>query len=225
MYSLIVLIILFLYIYYIQYDKGDYDKIFLNDLVNSNYLKTGDIITFKAYNNFNSVIMGNYYSHIGIIYIDPDDEKKTPLLFEANGVEKMYLMKHHNKNGIFLSPVKERIEKYKGRAFYKRLNDEIDDEKIKDFKHFIDYCLENMSYDYNLLQSALKKKTNIEKCGKLTNCGELVFLSLIKLGLFSMKEYNVPCFHYLKWVSNIKELPNGNSYNDQLEIVDHSFKY
>jgi len=219
----IVFVILIIYVYNIQYNKGEYEKIFLTELINNEYLKTGDIIIFKSYNNFNSVLMGNYYSHIGVVYIDPDDEKKIPLLFEANGVENMNLLNHHNKNGIFLSPVEERIQKYKGRAFVKRLNKKVDEQKIKEFKYFIDFCLKNMSYEYNIIKSAVYKYLSLERCGKKTNCGELVFLSILKLGLISIEEYDKSCLHYLKWMSYVKELNYGYSYMDILEIIDYPF--
>lgn len=217
--------IIIIYIYIIQYNKGNYEKIFLDDLVDSNKLKTGDMLLFKAYNNFNSIFIGNYYGHVGIIYIDPDDPEKVPMLFEANGIEYMSLKSHHNKNGIFLSPVKERIEKYKGRVFIKSLNKHINDFYNNEFKDFILYCIKNMKYNEKIIQSAIKKWLNIEKCNKGTNCAEIVFLSLIKLGLLSIDEYDKTCLHYLKWMTNIEELCNSYKYNKPVEIVDYPFKY
>jgi len=153
----IIIVVLIIYIYVIQYHKGTYDKIFNDDLINSGLLKTGDIICFKAYNNFNSIFIGSYYGHMGIVYIDPDDPKKTPMLFEANGIEHAPLKEHHSKDGIYLTELEGRIAKYKGRCFWKPLNRPLSEGAVRDFKSFIDYCLNKMSYDYNVFQAALKK--------------------------------------------------------------------
>lgn len=219
----ITIIIIIVYIYLIQFNIGNYKKIFLDDLINKNKFKTGDMIIFKAYNNFNSIFIGNYYGHMGIVYVDPEDPTETPMIFEANGIEHMPLKLHHNKNGIFLSPLKERIQKYKGRAFLKSLNNSISKEDQYELKMFIDYCIKNMKYNTKIIHSALRKWFGLEKCNKGTNCGEIVFLSLIKLGLLSISEYDKRCLHYVKWMSNIKKL-NNNFYFEPVEIIDHPFK-
>jgi len=225
-YSLITgvfILIVIIYIYYIQFYTGHYPKIFLDRLIDDRYLKTGDMLIFKAYNNFNSVFLGSYYGHMGIVYIDPNDETQTPMLFEANGIEFMPLLDHHNKNGIFFTPVKERIQKYKGRVFVKSLNHPVCDLADLDFKEFISYCLNNMKYDHRIIKSWLKKITGVSKCGKNTNCGELVFLSLIKLNLLPEYSYEQrPSFHHVSDMVKIKHLLN-NKYNDPIEIVDHPF--
>lgn len=219
----ILIVIIIIYIYSFQYYSGTYETIYNDDLINSKILKTGDIICFKAYNNFNSIFIGNYYGHIGIVYVDPNNPDE-PYLFEANGVEKMALKDHHNKAGIFLTPVKERIAKYKGRCFYKGLNKEIHPDVCKEFKQFIDYCLETMKYEKSIFKSSIKKWIGWERCNHNTNCGELIFLSLIKLGLIPYEMYDKPTLHYLKWMCNIKKLENDYYYNDLIQIIDHPFK-
>lgn len=217
-------IILIIYIYQIQYSNGTYDTIYNEDLINSKILKTGDIILFKAANNFNSIFIGCYFGHIGIVYIDPDDDTKTPYLFEATGIEGSHFRDYHNQNGVFLTPLKERISKYKGRCWLKQLNRPLEEEKIRDFRVFIDYCLENLKYNKKVIHASIQKFFGFARCNKGTNCGEIVFLSLIKLGLLDIKEFDKPRGHYLKWMCNITKCENQYAYNDIItEIIDHPF--
>jgi signal peptidase I len=219
----IVICCLIIYIYMIQFHRGTYMEVFNDDLMKSGIVKTGDIICFKAYDNFNSIALASYFGHIGIVYVDPDDEDKVPYLFEANGIENMPLKSHHPNTGMFLTPLQGRIEKYKGRCFHKPLNRALDIDVVKEFKGFIDYCLETMSYDTEVFRSSFKKWFGIEKCGHKTNCAELIFLSLIKLGLIPYKWYDQNTLHYLKWMTNIKKLNCDYEYGDLTLIIDHPF--
>jgi hypothetical protein len=220
----VITVILLVYIYYIQFYRGEYKKIFNDNLIDSKLVKTGDIICFKAYDNFNSVFMGSYFGHIGIIYIDPLDKDQIPYLFEANGVEHTNLKSHHNVDGIFLTPLLDRIAKYKGRCFWKSLNKSVSSSIIHDFKSFIDYCIDNMSYNYSIITSTIKKYMGIELCSTHTNCGELVFLSLIKLELLPYEYHQMPVMCHLKWMCNIKKLSSDYVYDEIIEIIDHPFK-
>lgn len=219
----VIIVLLSSYIWYIQYSPGTYDKVFLDDILRAGLIKSGDIVLFKAYDNFNSVFIGSYFGHMGIVYIDPDDETNTPYLFEANGIEYMPLKDHHNTNGIFISKLRDRIQKYKGRVFLKSLNKNLSVECRSEFKQFIDYSIENMSYDTSVIKSSLKKWSGLERCTQKTNCGELVFLSLLKMGLIPMSEYDTPRLNHLKWVYNLSKLQNGYHYMYPVEIIDHPF--
>lgn len=220
-----LIIIVVLWIYYLQYHCITcVYKVFNDDLIESKVLKTGDMIVFKAYNNFNSIFHGSYFGHIGIVYVDPNDPTCMPYLFEANGIETVPLKDHHSKNGVFLTPLADRMKKYKGRCFVKQLDKPLHLDVIKDFKQFIDYCLNNMYYNYSVISSGIKKGLGIEKCGEGTNCGEIVFLSLIKLGLLPEDYYDISTFHHLKWMASISDLAD-NYYHDLIEIIDHPFAY
>lgn len=218
-------IVLFIvYVWYFQFYRLKVPiTMFTDNIINNNLLKTGDMILFKAFNNYNSIFTANYFGHIGIIYIDPDDKKQIPMLFEANGIEGTPLMDHHSKKGIYVTPVRERIKKYKGMCFWKPLNKEISGEKILEFKSFINYALDNMEYNHKIFSDALIKGLGLEKCTKKTNCAQLAFLSLIKLDLLPVDYYHEKSFHHLKWMSNIKELKNGYKYLDLIEIIEHPF--
>jgi hypothetical protein len=219
----IILVILIIYIYQIQYHQIVCDQVFIDELISSNVLKTGDIILFKGANSFNAVFIGNYFTHCGVVYIDPDDETRTPMIFEANGIENTPLKPHHNKLGMYLTPLADRAKKYKGRVFLKALNKDIPEETIRAYKDFIQYAIENMRYDRSVLSSGLRKGLGLEKCTLSTNCGEIAFLSIIKLRLIHLNKYDNSMFHHLKWVCNIEKLENGYEYLPLIEIVDHPF--
>lgn len=214
---IVIILLLIWYIYTIQYSNTNYPKFFLDDI--NPLFKTGDIILFKASNNFNSIFINSYYGHIGIIYVGVDG---IPMIFEANGIEHMPLREHHPKTGIFLTPAVDRIKKYKGRCYLKQLDTPLDTHATADFKTFIDYCLNNFKYDTKVISSGLKKYFGYKKCDSETNCGDLVFLSLIKLGLLPIEEYDNPRLHHLKYVAGLTKL-NGNSYTEPVEIIDHPF--
>lgn len=215
---LITAIFLIWYVYTLQYSPIGKPKVFLDDVIDN--FKTGDIVLFKAYNNFNSLMHTSYYGHMGIIYVGDDN---VPMLFEANGIDRMPLRDHHSKSGVFFSPVSDRIKKYKGMVCWKRLNDHIDPMIVDSFREFIDYCLANMKYDMSVVSAGLKKYLGIKKCDLGTNCGDIVFLSLIKLGLVPISEYDTPRMHHLKYVVNLDLLQNGYRYLDLVEVIDHPF--
>lgn len=203
-----------------QYYRIQTEKtIFLDDLLDCSILKTGDLILFKAYNNFNSIFHGSYFGHIGIVVVVND----IPMLFEANGIERVPLKSHHNKNGIFLTPVADRIKKYKGRAFLKQLSTSIDPEIISGFFDFIHLALKEFKYDYNVISAGFRKLFGMEKCGKNTDCGQIVFLSLIKLGLIEESEWSVSRLHHLKFVCAVEKLTESRCYLPLVEIIDHPF--
>lgn len=214
-----------IYIYLIQFHRGTYKKVFNAELMSDHRLKTGDLICFKAFDNFNSIILGSYFGHIGVVYIDQNDPERTPMLFEANGVEHMDLQPHHSKSGVFLTPLASRIAKYKGRCFWKPLRHELSADTIADFGAFTTYCLSNMSYDKSVFSSSFKKWIGTEKCRQKTNCGELVFLSLIKLGLIPYEWHDQRTLHFLKWMCSITKLSHGYSYGELVHIVDHPFAH
>lgn len=218
---IIIIIILIIYIYYIQYKKFQYEKVFLDDLLLSYTFKTGDIILFKAYNNFNSIILGSYYGHLGVIYMIGD----TPYIFESNGIENMHIKQHHNKNGVFFSKLEDRVKKYKGRTFLKALNKPINPQMKESLNKFIQYALENMKYDTNVFSSRFKKYINGIGVTNATNCAEIAFLSLLNMGLLDISYYNKNILHYLLFMTNLTDLSYDYKYTDVIEIIDHPFDY
>jgi hypothetical protein len=216
---LIILVLLLVwYIYALQFQDLGKPKFFLDDV--GHLLKTGDIILFKANNNFNSLMHTSYFGHCGIIYVGDDN---IPMLFEANGIDHMPLREHHSRTGIFFTPVIDRIKKYKGRCYLKQLSEPLEQSVIDGFREFIDYCMVNFKYDMKVVSSGMKKYFGLKKCDTNTNCGDITFLSLIKLGLLDISEYDKPRLHHLKYVVNVENLLNGYYYRDLVEIIDHPF--
>lgn len=215
----VLILILILYLYFIQFYRIKCPRVFNDDLIDSGQLKTGDIIVFKAYDNFNAAVIG-YFTHIGMVYIDP--ETKVPMLFESNGIEHTPLKEHHSRTGVYLTPLKDRIAKYKGQTFWKELNNSIPPEVEAGFGDFIQYALKEMSYDYAVIKSGLRKLFG-EKCTKLTNCGETVFLSMLKLGLLDESKYDLNIMNHVRWCANTYELDNGYKYSDMIEVVEYPF--
>lgn len=214
----ILIISILLYIYYIQFYRIKcQEQIFIDDVIAENKLRTGDMLLFKAYDNFNSIITTCYYGHVGIVYI----ENGIPMLFEANATEGKHLMPHHNKRGIYLTPVETRVKKYKGRCFIKRLSQELTDEQIVNLKAFIDYSLENLAYEHSVVKSFFKKILRTELCDKNTNCGEITFLAMIVMGLLPIEQYDQYIAHHLKFVCYTD---TGYEPNEALiEIIDHPY--
>ncbi len=211
-------IFIIIYIWLIQYKDYELETIQLDEAIK--YMRTGDLILFKAYNNFNSVLTGMYYGHIGIVNIGEDG---VPMLFEANRITNMNLLASQPQSGLFYTPLHKRLQKYKGRMYWKRLSgDEFDQEIILGFESFIHYALDNMQYCNNVFCDAIKKVCG-EYCGHDTNCGQLTFMSLIKLGLIDQDLYDKPIFRHLKWVYSLTDLEGGYSYEPLIEIIDHPF--
>lgn len=217
----VIILSIIIYIYYIQFAIPVYPKIQLEELIK--HVKTGDMILFKASNNFNSVKIGCRYTHIAMVYI-PNGENTKPLLFEANRTDGMNLLEHQNHKGIFVSPMLERLQKYKGYLYYRPINKKLTNIMVSEMEIFIKYCINNMYYDTNLLQSALRNKFGKKRCDHGTNCGEILFLTLIKMGLIPISQYDMPKLHYLFNLSHNNLLLNNEySYSTKYMIVDHPF--
>lgn len=220
----IIIIIIILIIWYVLFTYI-HPKLELIDLKKGLYekkFKTGDIILFKAVDNNLSPFIASYYGHIGIVWVDPLDPKKTPYIFEATNPKFLILDKNHSKKGIYKSKLENRIKKYKGYCFYKELKNEIDMKICIEFKKFIDYALKNMEYDMDIITNLLKKGIFGEKIHNRVNCGEMAFLCLLKLKLLPMKYYKKRIIHHLKWMCSIKHLDN-NSYREIKKISFHPF--
>jgi hypothetical protein len=208
------IIVLAIYIYILQFYHIEVPKYFIDEI----QFRTGDVILFKAQNNFNAPKIASYFTHIGVVYVRGDQV----YLFEANGIEGMNLKKHHNKNGVFLSKLYGRASKYKGRCFLKPLiGPPIDDEVLIEFEKFMKYALSNMYYDTRVIRSSVGKWINGIECGhdNGTNCGELAYLSLVNLGIIEKGL----TLHYLKYISELGKCEGEYKYGSLIELIDHPF--
>lgn len=218
---IIILIIIVIWVYYVQFRTIPVNKqLFVDDVINNDILKTGDLILFKAYNNINSLFHGSYFGHIGIVY---KPKGQQPMLFEANGIEFTPLKPHHNKNGVFLTPLADRVKKYKGRCYIKPLAKELNINH-DEFLSFIEWCIQNMYYDYNVIISGISKYVNARNFDLRTDCAQIIFITLIKLGLLDPSELDKKILNHLIYLSDLKKIKD-NEYMDLIEMIDHPYAF
>ena len=202
------------------------DKIYMEKLLDNNILKTGDIILFKSTDNLHSLIFGNYFTHIGMVIVDEILTNNKPYIFEAFN-NKYSEIPHDREDewnikyskGILFHPLDERLKRYRGYLYYKPLSKSITIKMHLKLINFVFYALNNMKYNKKIIKSILRKLFIKEKCNNLTNCGELIFLSLIHVNLIDNSLWNHNILHYLKWVCDLKRLKNSYVYNPIIEIV------
>lgn len=213
-----ICILIISYIYFII--KPKYIKKIAYEDIN---FKTGDMILMHTYKNNNFLLIGSYWSHVGIVYIDHTRilNKGKPVIFEACRTSKMKVYKPRNRNGIFVTDLYTRLSKYSGKVVVKKLDKPIKKNIQDNFISFMCYSSRNMIYNDNIFSSGIQKKLGV-KLNNNTNCGELCFLSLIKLGLIDVSMYEKKILHHLLFVVNINKL-NDNFYHKPLEIVFNPF--
>lgn len=221
--TIIVLIIVLMlgWIWNYQLRPHGYHEIPLGHILPK--LRTGDVILFKALDNWNGPFIGCYFGHIGVVWIDPDDPEQIPYIFEAAGTRGMYLLPGQNARGIFCETLTSRVQKYKGYTFYKQWKGPSVPINIqRDFRELMKYASGNMQYEYDITLSSLMKGLGIEHCNNGTNCGELTMLSLIKLGILPFSEYERQRPHHLRDMCYMKEGIDGY-YEEPLCIIFDPF--
>ncbi len=184
--------------------------------------KTGDIILFHALDNINPIFIGTYYGHIGVIYIDPDEPNK-PYLFEAFNTSTTPFYPQECSNGVALVELEHRLNSYRGYCFYKELVVPIAVDLQYGFKEFITYAVANMKYNESVITNGLNKLLFNEPLHTETNCGELAYMSLIKLGLLPRQCASENRKHHLAWLASLIEV-NGNRYLDPVYVLANYFR-
>jgi hypothetical protein len=182
-------------------------------------LKTGDIILFHATNNVRQPMICSYYGHVGIVWVDPVTSYKY--LFEANGTKNANFLEGENPNGIYLSLAEDRISRYKGFIYVKSLAHNVTKKQAHGLSEFIQFALKNMYYENNVMGSAVSHFIG-NSCGLGTNCGEITYLSLIKLGMIDPEDYYTPITHYLRYICGLTKVKN-NYYLPLTEIIVSPF--
>ena len=214
-----VAILVVLFIFWFWYMIHSYPSLNSINLENITF-KTGDIILFHAFNNTNAIFTGAYWGHIGIVYVYPEIPD-MPFIFEANGMNDIPNYDESNKNGIIITDLYSRIEKYPGLIAYKALDKPIDPDIIRGFTELMIYAKENMYYNYNVFRNAIEKKIGGD-FHHGTNCGELVYLSLIKLKLLPKEYFDSKLLHHLLYVTHVTDLQN-NFYREPLIVNINPF--
>jgi len=213
---IVILLLCIFWFWNMTLNHPDLPKIKLEDAT----FKTGDMLLFHAYDNINPVFMGSYWGHVGIVYVDPA-KPSNPVVFEATNIVGMKQCPEYNKNGITITDLKTRIEKYPGIIACKYLANPLDANIIIRFKDFINYAKDNMYYNVNVVTNGFAKLFG-DMLHTGTNCGEITFLSLIKLNLISKKTLLDRICHHLLYVVNLENLKN-NKYLPPVEITYSQF--
>jgi hypothetical protein len=146
------------------------------------------------------------YEHI----LFPDIKVNSYHLSSDNRVTVEEIVSKARKKGITLISAEKRIRYYKGDVFWKPLEKGISPDYIKDFEYFIRLAIFNFEYNDRVFLSSAKKLAGCLKCNKYTNCGELVFLSLIYLGLIPLELYYTNIWHHLKYICRLKDCIDNN---------------
>jgi hypothetical protein len=201
---IVAIVLIIIWIWYFHFNDPTVEIAQFKDIT----FNTGDILLFRSNDNMYPIFFGNYFSHVGVVYVD---QEGVPMLFEA--VNKPEFA------GVRCIQLIPFLMNLRGTVHIKQLEKRIDPEIISQFSDFIDHCCETMAYEKRVLsRSIINGLTNTPIQSKL-NCGELCFLSLIKLELLPINWYkdNI-MFHYLKFVSYIKDV-QSNRYLDMKRIV------
>lgn len=215
-----LIIVLFICIFWTWYMLANHPNL-LRKPFNELKFKTGDMILFHAYDNINPVFIGSYWGHVGIVYKNPDT-RDPPVLFEAARTSKMNNCPEYNKKGIMITDLKSRLEKYPGLIACKFLNKPVNIDIVRGMPELMDYAKTYMYYNDNVIYNGLRKK-NGEKLNNATNCGELLVLSLIKLGLLPENILDEKIAHHLLYVVKLTQLQNNYYYLNPVEITFSQF--
>ncbi len=213
------ILFIMIWVYYIYLCHPAYAVVQYADIAPK--VKTGDMILFHALDNINPIFIGSYYGHVGTVYIDPDDPQQIPYIFEAFWPESMPF--YNGTQGVMLIPLAVRLNTYRGYCFYKELVNPLDPQVVREFKVFVDYAARNMQYNPQVFANAINKFIFGEALTHKTNCGELVFLSLIKLGLLPLAEFYNNRRHHLIYVSSLQNCVN-NKYLEPVYVYANYLK-
>lgn len=206
----IVLIIVIVWVYLMQYSTLSVAIRKWKDIA----FKTGDMILFKAYDNYNSVFHGSYFGHVGLVFMHDN----IPYLFEANAKNIYTGVLSADGEGVYVSRLWDRIANYKGRAYYRGLVRGLDALQLRLFSEFVSFSLANLYYDHAVILNGLRKYVGAKKCDFGSDCGQIVFLTYIKVGLLPESDYDLPIMHHLLYVTQLGKLLCGNSLGDICEI-------
>jgi len=211
----VIVVILLLWIYYIYLNHPTFNSVEYNDIKHK--VKTGDIILFHALDNINPIFIGCYYTHIGIVYI----KDNTPYLFEATLNKNKEFCNEKYKNGVVLTLLENRINTYRGYVFYKELiKPVIDEQKIQTFKKYINYSVKHLEYTNSNVCNFMDHVLFNDDFYNYTNCGEVVYCSLLLLGILPKEYYKNRRHHYLLFCSYLHK---KNIYKEPVYLYSNFF--
>lgn len=215
---LIIIIIIWCWILLLGHPKVK--KVIYADIVDS--CKTGDLVLFHALDNINSLFIGCYYTHVGVVYRATPNSR--PYIFEAWNPTESDRHPVEIAHGIALSELENRIQSYRGYVFYKPLVHPVPQQSIDDFYKFIEWALINMHYHTKVIRNGASKLLLNDSLRIGTNCGELAYLSLIKLGLLKTTRLRENRKHHLRWICSLAATDNGNAYMPPVYLWQDYFR-
>jgi hypothetical protein len=146
---------------------------------------------------------------VGLVINNQDASLDIP----RNAESGLYLFEAINKKDIkrvVCVDLIERLKTHKGQLYYKPLEKRLDAQQIEKFDEFIRFCCNNMYYETRIINNSIYNYMFNVPINLGVNCGELVFLSLIRLGLLPIEMYKQAIkLHYLKYVSYLTKLENN----------------
>jgi hypothetical protein len=180
-------------------------------------LKTGDLILFHSLDNINALFMGSYYTHVGVVVV-----LDKPYIFEAFNYNTMPFYPPEFSSGIAFACLENRLNSYRGYCFYKELSLGVSEEAQQNLLNFISYAKGNMYYETNIFLNFTKKIVYNEILQNGTNCGEIVFLCLIQLGLLDVSALNNNRRHHLRLVAGLTDVID-NVYKKPIYVLSNYF--
>jgi O-antigen ligase len=217
---IIIILICVLWSWAFLWNHPNFEKVRYSDI--EPHCKSGDLILFHGLDSTNAMYMASYYTHIGIVYRESQDAR--PVLFEAWNSSAEILYPEEVAHGIAISDLENRVNSYRGYIFYKPLAQAITPEQQERLLAFMNWAYANMHYNPRVIKNGAKKLLLNEQLHTGTNCGEIVYLALIAMGLLSESRIYENRKHHLRWVCALELTDNGNKYLPMAYIWQSYFK-
>lgn len=195
-----LMLILASYYYATQWRELDYcGNVWLDECP----MQTGDLIWMKATDNNYAPCFISRATHIGIVVRDPHDGQAY--IYEAAQPSIKSLKPTQRSAGIFWTRAVDRIRRYKGYCYWQPISRAPSDERVHGLLRFIRDTAHLFTYNNKHIITILQKTLGFRGLNFQTNCGELVVLALIQLGILASERLNDKVKHSLWYVQDINE--------------------
>lgn len=205
-----------LYYYYVQWKEIEHAGIIRLD---SCPFRTGDLIWMKATDNNYAPLMACRFTHMGVIVRDPHDGRAY--IYEAAYPDLIKLQVNQRSRGIFWTDAITRIRRYKGHCYLQRIEQEPSALHIARLMRFIHATKNAFVYNDKPMLSAIRQGLGLQHMTFHINCGELVRLALIQLGILPNNNFDEPAFHILWFLQDInKHCAWPHRYGPLYRLID-----
>lgn len=205
---IVLIIIVILWCWNFLWVHPAYDKVAYREI--EPFCKSGDLILFHGLDSINAAYMGSYYTHIGMVYRSTPTAR--PLLFEAWNSSEEVLFPKEIGHGIAITDLENRVQSYRGYVFYKPLAHGITQDQNMRLHTFMQWAYKNMYYNTRVISNGAKKILLNDPLRHGTNCGELIYIALIAMGILADARTTENRKHHLRWVCGLESTDNGNLY-------------